>query len=94
MSLERRLGQLEVVYRRVERHAQAGRQERIDWRQVPDALPACFAALSEPERREWGALMTDFHAPGAYQRHKDDRAFIARLAALDNRIDWHAKGLA
>jgi hypothetical protein len=88
--MEKRLSKLEVVYRRAEQRARLDPNEPVDWRQVPDALPACFAALSELERREWGDLMTAFHAPGAYHRHKDDREFFARLAALDNLIDWHA----
>ncbi len=86
--MERRLSKLEIVYRR--REPSRPPDAPIDWRAVPDALPACFAALSDTERAEWGDLMTEYHAPGVYFRHKDDRTFYARLAALDNLIDWHA----
>jgi hypothetical protein len=85
--MEKRLAKLEIVYRRRERRDP---EEPIDWRQVPDALPACFAALTAEEQSEWGALMTAYSAPGAYHRHKDDQAFFRRLAELDGRVDWHA----
>jgi hypothetical protein len=66
----------------------AAPDDPIDWRTVPAMEPACFAALTETERAEWGELMVEYSAPGAYHRHKDDRAFFRRLAELDNKIDW------
>lgn len=88
--MEKRLGRLELVYHREEPSERVFRDEPLDWRQVPAALPACFAALTADEQTEWGELMTDYSAPGAYQRHTDDRAFYRRLAELDNKVDWHA----
>jgi hypothetical protein len=88
--MERRLNRLEIVYRRAEPRERAFRDEPIDWRQVPVGLPACFVALTAEEQTEWGELMTEYSAPGAYHRYKDDRAFYRRLAELHNKIDWHA----
>ena len=89
--MDRRLSKLEGVSGRAEQRPPPFRREDApDWRAVPWQDPAAFAVLTEAEKTEWGELMAAFHAPGAYQRHKDDRGFYARLAALDNKIDWHA----
>jgi hypothetical protein len=89
MIVEKRLNRLDIVYRRAEPSERAFRDEPIDWRQVLAALPACFAALTADEPTEWGALMAEFHAPGAWQGQKP-RGYYARLAELDNKVDWHA----
>lgn len=91
--MERRLIRLEQRVGRgwLEQVRQRGcRDEPVDWRLVPAAHPACFAALTESERLEWGELTAQYHEPGAWPRRKDDRGFFRRLAELDNMVDWYA----
>ncbi len=87
--MERRLTKLEIVYRRAEQDRSIDRDVPVDWRQAPWLAPECFAAMTEAEKVEWGALMTEYSAPGAWQDQKP-RGYYARLAELDNKIDMRA----
>jgi hypothetical protein len=89
--MEKRIRHLELDWRRPERSAVPAPDEPVDWRAAPWELPACFAAMTEAEKAEWGELMTEFHAPDSWERHKDDRGFFRRLAELDAKMDMHAK---